>query len=61
MINERTPTSTYFTKNIPMYANIISYHVVFKVKTDDDCGLELKGRVVFQVNRGAEKNLVRSY
>lgn len=41
-------------------ANVISSHVVFKVKTNDDGSLELKGRVVVHGNRDSEKDSVRS-
>lgn len=45
---------------LPKGSNIISSHVVFKVKTNDDGSLRLKGRIVVHGNRDDDKDLVRS-
>lgn len=45
---------------LPKTANIISSHVIFKIKTNDDESLKLKGRIVVHGNRDAEKDMVRS-
>lgn len=45
---------------LPSEANVISSHVVFKIKTNDDSSLKLKGRIVVHGNRDADRDLVRS-
>lgn len=47
-------------RGLPKGANLISSHVVFKVKTNDDGSLKLKGRIVVHGNRDDDKDLVRS-
>lgn len=41
-------------------ANVISSHVVFKVKSNDDGSLKLKSRIVVHGNRDDERELIRS-
>lgn len=41
-------------------ANIISSHVVFKIKTSNDGTLKLKGRMAVHGNPDMDKDLVRS-
>lgn len=45
---------------LPRNANVISSHVIFKIKTEDDGSLRLKGRIVVHGNRDADRELVRS-
>lgn len=40
-------------------ANVISSHFIYKLKTNDDGSLLLKGRIVVHGNRDAQKDIVR--
>lgn len=46
--------------DLPQKANLISSHILFRVKTNDDGSLRLKGRIVVHGNRDDEKKTVRS-
>lgn len=46
--------------DLPYRENVISSHVVFKVKNNEDGGLKLKGRIVVHGSRDTDRDLVRS-
>ena len=46
-------------KDVPRHANIITSHVVYKVKTDEDGTRTLKSRIVPHGNRDDEKDSIR--
>lgn len=52
--------SEVMESDLPNNANVISSHVVFKVKTQDDESLRMKARIVVHGNRDADKDSVRS-
>lgn len=50
---------TVVEKDVPREANIITSHVVYKVKTDEQGERELKARIVPHGNRDLEKDSIR--